>query len=475
MSAVVAPGGGTVTFTPAAYISGSQFKIRGTSGNNRISQFFSTWKTDNPGTSTTTQITLPLVSGQTYNATVNWGDGTSSTLSTDSPVTHTYPNSGSYTVYTTGDFGGIRFSFGGDRRKLLNISNWGNFVISTNQMFGGCSNFTSTATDTPIITTTSFYQMFRDSVIFNGPVNDWDVSKVTNFYGCFYQCFAFNQPIDKWDIRNAGPGTYPSFVGLTYFFTTFTTPGAFNQNIESWKIGESNATSLFALLSGQVNYNQPLNSWDISKITDLGYVFNRCSSFNQPLDNWNTSNVTNMTSVFGFNYSFDQNIGSWDVSKVTGTAAYTAGFWQMFYNATSFNNGGSPSIGDWTINTSGPLTMEQMFAVATSFNQPIGSWNTSKVVNFKQMFQGATSFDQDLSGWNVESAQNMTQMFDGVTLSTSNYDAMLVSWASQSVSSSVVFDGGNSQYTGIPGSAPSASRATLINTYGWTITDGGPV
>ena len=37
----------------------------------------------------------------------------------------------------------------------------------------------------------------------------------------------------------------------------------------------------------------------------------------------------------------------------------------------------------------------------------------------------------------------------------------------------VVFDGGNSQYPA--GAADAARNAVLVNTLGWTITDGGPV
>jgi hypothetical protein len=58
-------------------------------------------------------------------------------------------------------------------------------------------------------------------------------------------------------------------------------------------------------------------------------------------------------------------------------------------------------------------------------------------------------------------------MFNGVTLSTSNYDSLLIGWSTQPVQSNVIFSGGNSQYTVV------LSRASLISTKLWTITDGG--
>jgi hypothetical protein len=61
-------------------------------------------------------------------------------------------------------------------------------------------------------------------------------------------------------------------------------------------------------------------------------------------------------------------------------------------------------------------------------------------------------------------------MFDGVTLSTANYNSLLIGWATQTVKNGVSFHGGNSKYS--PGAAATA-RAVLIGTYGWTIIDGG--
>ncbi len=64
----------------------------------------------------------------------------------------------------------------------------------------------------------------------------------------------------------------------------------------------------------------------------------------------------------------------------------------------------------------------------------------------------------------------MSGMFSGVTLSSTNYDSLLTGWAAQSVQHTVSFDAGSSKYA----SAAATARATLVNTDGWTITDGGP-
>ncbi|MHA1370115.1 MAG: BspA family leucine-rich repeat surface protein [Promethearchaeota archaeon] len=108
----------------------------------------------------------------------------------------------------------------------------------------------------------------------------------------------------------------------------------------------------------------------------------------------------------------------------------------------------------------------------SSFNQPIGSWNTSSVTYMKDMFSGATAFDKDISTWDVSNVAVMTGMFSGVTLSTANYDSLLIGLSALTLQNGVTFDAGNSQYRA--GAAANA-RQSIISTYGWTIIDGGQV
>ena len=49
----------------------------------------------------------------------------------------------------------------------------------------------------------------------------------------------------------------------------------------------------------------------------MGYMFCSASSFNQPLNKWNVSNVTDMYAMFWKARSFNQPLNKWDVSKVT--------------------------------------------------------------------------------------------------------------------------------------------------------------
>ena len=87
-----------------------------------------------------------------------------------------------------------------------------------------------------------------------------------------------------------------------------------------------------------------------------------------------------------------------------------------------------------------------------------------------RMFYEAISFDQNLGDWNVENVSDMKQMFRSATLSTSNYDSLLIGWNSQNLQSGIQFHGGNSTYC-----LAGLARDTLTNILydNWSITDGG--
>ena len=124
--------------------------------------------------------------------------------------------------------------------------------------------------------------------------------------------------------------------------------------------------------------------------------------------------------------------------------------------------------------------MRNMLRGCTAFNQPLNSWDVSNVDTVFYMLQGATSFDQNLDTWDISIITNMDNMFNGATLSTSNYDAILIGWeatleaaypSGTGYSPTISIDFGNSEYTG--GGAAATARASLISTFGWTISDGG--
>jgi len=202
--------------------------------------------------------------------------------------------------------------------------------------------------------------------------------------------------------------------------------------------------------------NGNMNGWDVSNVTDMSFMFYKAATFSQPIGDWDTSSVMTMYAMFAQATSFNQPLDNWNVSRV-------ADMGYMFTEATMFNQ----SIGVWDVSC--VTTMLGMFRGAFTFNQPLGDWDVSSVTSMWAMFDGANSFNQPIGGWNVSNVTDMSWMFRGVTLSTSNYDNLLIGWSKLPLKHGVNFDGGTSKYSIHALNA----RQSIITNYNWIITDGG--
>jgi hypothetical protein len=83
------------------------------------------------------------------------------------------------------------------------------------------------------------------------------------------------------------------------------------------------------------------------------------------------------------------------------------------------------------------------------------------------------SFDQDLGDWDITSMTTAANFLTNQTLSTANYDSLLIGWDANTHNNTVTLTAGNSTYSAAV-SAAATARANLVAD-GWTITDGGPV
>merc|ERR1711865_625781 len=81
--------------------------------------------------------------------------------------------------------------------------------------------------------------------------------------------------------------------------------------------------------SGVKNHGEP-NTWDVTLVTDMSYLFYNMKNFNEPIDQWNTSEVTDMSGMFYHASSFNQPI-TFDTSKVTNMS-------NMFEDATAMTH-----------------------------------------------------------------------------------------------------------------------------------------
>lgn len=446
-----------------------------------LNPFMFTVKTDNTatGSSNADQFKLPTVSTGTYDMTVYWGDGSSDDITAynDAAITHTYASAGTYLIQIVGTCRGWQFNNGGDKLKILDIKRWGILNISTNNSFYGCTNLTSSAMDTPTISSTRLDSTFRYCVNYNGFMRYWDVSNVTNMYGMFSGCSSFNQSIDLWNVSKVnnfslflyGCSVFNKYIGdwnvgaATQMASFFQGCTAYNQSMKNWNV--SKVTRMDQMFTSAVAFNQVIRDWDVSQVTDFSSMFNNATAFNSDITAWNVISATRMTSMFADAINFNQKIGGWNVSNVTQMD-------QMFIGCASF----AQDLKEWDV--SNVTTMKKMFALSdignnTVFEGAIGKWNVGSVTDMEKMFWYTNNWNADLSNWDINQVSNFSNFLTGQTLSTVYYDALLISWAAQAPQSGITIDFGNSQYSA--GGAAEAARSVLINTYGWTISDGGPV
>lgn len=208
-----------------------------------------------------------------------------------------------------------------------------------------------------------------------------DLSKVTSLEGLF-EYTAFNNPIDHWNVS--------TITNMSYMFSNTT---AFDQDLNSWD------TSKVTTMSNMFYWNQVFNgnitSWNTSNVIVMDYMFYNADNFDRNINTWNTGKVTNMSFMFGYADKFNQNLNSWNTSQVEDMSS-------MFSWAPLFNG----NITGW--NTGNVTNMNGLFNNADAFNQNISSWNTSKVTDMSYIFAYTDSFNQNLSGWNISSVTNST-------------------------------------------------------------------
>jgi surface protein len=179
-------------------------------------------------------------------------------------------------------------------------------------------------------------------------------------------------------------------------------------------------------------FNQNIDNWDVSKVTNMSHMFLSAKAFNQNIGGWHVSKVTNMTYMFHNATSFNQNIGSWDVGKVTDMSYMLPATNVLVKGLCAKKH--MTHIGHLT---NIPITnvlikgscIKKCSACADAFNQNIGNWNVSNVTTMDSMFWAATAFNQDIGNWDISSLTNATDMFNSTSMTLNNMDGTLRGWA----------------------------------------------
>ncbi len=174
-----------------------------------------------------------------------------------------------------------------------------------------------------------------------------------------------------------------------------------DESIKLWDIDTSlvaDMSNVFSEAKQRTNFDG-IETWDVSNVTDMSYIFYNCEYFNQNINSWDVSNVINMERMFAGCNSFNQPLDKWDVSNVTD--------------------------------------MEDMFLGCFEFNQPLNTWDVKNVKTLRNTFSKCKSFNQDLSNWKLQSATNLQWMF----LWCDNFNWYIWTWDWNSSLSSLIKNG----------------------------------
>ena len=217
--------------------------------------------------------------------------------------------------------------------------------------------------------------------------------------------------------------------------------------VRQWDV--SNVTNFQGMFSGLVVKRGPgasidLSGWDVSSAVDMASMFqNRTFGRFTPgtinLSNWNMPNLTTIRTMFGSNTLLTElNITGWSTPSLVEM--------RFFCNQASSL---TDIVGIEYLNTSSVTTMERAFIQNTKLDISLATFSMSNVTDLRDIFR------------------------DTNAISVANYDATLISWSNQVLKPNEQTNFGTAKYT--LGGAAEAARNTIINTYGWTITDGGGI
>lgn len=211
--------------------------------------------------------------------------------------------------------------YGAIRFNDPDITSWDTSHVTTlYQTFLGAQAFNQPIGVWDTSRVTSLARTFEGTT-FNQSLNNWNVSNVTTMLKTFLSDYRFDQNLGSWDVRNV-----TNFNQTFSDASAFNNAG--DPSIGNW--APRSATNMQSMFNGTARFNQNLGAWfstnlasptSRSLVTEFGGMF-RNSAFNNAgsdsIKDWRINNTTSVGMGRMFTGSkFNQPIGSWDMSKVT--------------------------------------------------------------------------------------------------------------------------------------------------------------
>lgn len=373
--------------------------------------------------------TLPTVDGGVYNCTVDWGDGTTSAITSwnQSEVTHQYPSAGKYKIQISGQFEGINFhrheEFNHhDHLKLLDVISWGNeskmdiagyvtpfnphSISNYNQggimtgyigMFCGCKNWNDISGGAPnwgTCGTAKTYHSDGDGREFGG----------FNFITTFYGNSSLQADLSVWTTENK------PFTGRAYRFFESRPRSSNEDTLRAnfhWTVGEGNQWKIFAqtdfvdsggssLIYSNQNHKFETSNWRPLLTSSGTYQWQSSFEGNDKMDPdvsfLVNSRCTAVPSMFKDAEAFTgRGLENWDISGINTSGDASTGFDSAFLG-TSINK-----ILPWTFAFG--VRINYMLNDCDLYNSPCNGWGTSGVLEAVGVFWKSNNFNNGGVSW----------------------------------------------------------------------------
>jgi hypothetical protein len=473
----------------------------------------------------TSNYLLPLKPNTYHDINIDWGDGTSE-IYTGTPgygsggnsvdplpfqLTHTYPASAVYNIkispripngfpgfyqygYNTQNWTYLR-----NHKNILRINNFGNSTsrwTNLSYAFSNCKRLSSMP-EIPYDVLINVRDMAGAFTLCTSLSSFTFINtrNITNFNGTWAFCSSLTS-FPLLDTSNAillgsssgnpwGTGGSGAWLGCTSL-SSF--PLINTSKVTTFSNAWRGCTSLTSF--------PPIDTSSVGSGRDFFAVWNGCSNLKSfP---WiNTSNVgafgngnqgtvgtwtncssltsfpeidTSKAAAFYFTWSGCTSLSSFPkinvagLSGAGGSGTNIGGLWGTWYNCNNlitFSGLENMSSCTWLNNTWGFCSKLTAFPMM----------DTSNVTTFDSVWSGCKDLSaSDFPTLNMSKMIDGTNCFQGVKLTTNSYSTLLSSICATNTNNSVTFHGGNSLYNSTFGLS---ARNYLVNTKGWTITDGG--
>ena len=318
-----------------------------------LTGFVSVWAT----TAINETITIPCQNIGTFNAVVDWGDGSSETITAYDGFSHVYADIDDYTISITGTFPNIYLNAGASAPKLKKVLNLGTVGWTRlDNAFYGCTNlteFTVGSTDTSSVTNMS--AMFINC---NGltilDLSSFDVSSVNTMSYMFLGCGTLTSldvssfvTTSVTNMRNMFQGCNAlTSLDVTSFVTT--------------SVG--NMSSMFVSCTGLISLD--VSSFSTGNVTDMSLMFQGCAALTS-IVGVEDLDITGLNSIGDLNNfltvgkmttaQYDALLVKWE-AQASGIPAMTASF-----GASKYTGGGAAAtarqdlidIDGWSISDGG--------------------------------------------------------------------------------------------------------------------------